>query len=195
MFDGADTGAVEPIERIDSENRIARRSKIILISDKSNLAEFNLWAERRPLSIVRWIRTPIPATPLASECTVDPFRGLSTWVDVRNVVVYGFSQFVVGRSYATDGWTPYSGTTGVGFMDRLKTRIAAARKEADLRRDRLLRQVECLSSNSPLSRRVAMGLVRVHAWFHLVETGVMQRYDIRSGWQPVDDDDLFADSY
>lgn len=193
MFDGAQLGHAAKTGTILQE-RTARRSQIILVGEHSNLAGFAAWAERRPLSVVRWIRIPLPTAPLSKDPIADPFRGLPGWIDVRHVVVYGFSGYMVGRTALPTGLTPAGGTAGQGFIDGVLARMAAVKKEADLRRGRLVRQAECLAGYSPLARRVAMGLVRVHAWFHIVETGVMQRHDPRDGWVALEDDDLFDDA-
>lgn len=70
------------------------------------------------------------------------------------------------------------------FMERMLVRMSAAQRDNDARRAALVDAVTRLAANEKLGPRIACGALRLHAWFHLAESGLVQRYDGDGHWAP-----------
>jgi carbonic anhydrase len=137
------------------------------------------------VAVLRRPGSAIPPWPLGDEDLVERVDQYVLREGVRDLIVCGHSRYT---AWAPGGTEPAAPRLDRGkFFNRMLTRITAAQRAADRGRDAVLRQAENLCTYRSVHRGVALGIIRVHAWFYVSEVGSTLRYDPNSGWVPLDD--------
>lgn len=184
--DSAGPYQVPPPEH--GRSRAACPTRTLLITDTDPCLDgFTSWVADLGVVVLRRPGPVIAPCPLGDADLVTQIDNYVLGEGVRDLIVCGHSRCTTWTPTGSKPASVARRLVGDDFFTRMLTRMTAAQRAADRVRDAVLCQTKNLCTYPAVSRGVALGILRVHAWFYLSEVGSALRYDPDSGWVPPSD--------